>query len=369
TELALLEAAAMGATRITLLGALGGRVDHQIANLMLLAMPQLAGIETVIYDGRSRVLLADGEATLRGEVGDTVSLIPLGGDAEGIETSGLQYPLRDETLRFGPARGVSNVLVAPIARITARSGRLLVVHTPQQHLGEPMAPETGERNPFAADAVARAYDDWYETPLGAAVVRLQKELVLRLAEPRAGERALDVGTGTGLYAVALAGQGLHVTGLDSSEAMLSVARAKPAPVTWQQGDAASLPFGDESYDLVLCITGLEFMADYRRALAEMYRVLAPGGRFVAGVLNVRSAWGRMYFREAQRDERSPFRHAHLFDAGEFVAAISVFGEVQWNSAVFFGPTGRGLWAAGLLERLGQTLCRDQGSLLVGRVSK
>ncbi|MBM3187582.1 MAG: thiamine diphosphokinase, partial [Chloroflexi bacterium] len=54
TELALLEAAAMGATRITLLGALGGRVDHQIANLMLLAMPQLAGIETVIYDGRSR---------------------------------------------------------------------------------------------------------------------------------------------------------------------------------------------------------------------------------------------------------------------------------------------------------------------------
>lgn len=134
TELALLEAVRLGARRITLLGALGGRIDHEIANVLLLAMPALEGVEAAIYDGRSWLTLLTREGFVRGAVGDTVSLIPLGGDAEGIVTEGLQYPLRDETLSFGPARGVSNVLTAPQARITLRRGRLLVVHTPQDAL-------------------------------------------------------------------------------------------------------------------------------------------------------------------------------------------------------------------------------------------
>ena len=130
TELALLEAVAMGATRITLLGALGGRIDHEIANLLLLFMRQLDGIETVIYDGRSWLRVIDQAMVIRGRVGDTVSLLPFGGDVEGIITSGLAYPLCDETLSLSQARGVSNVLVEPEARIRLRRGRLLLVHTP-----------------------------------------------------------------------------------------------------------------------------------------------------------------------------------------------------------------------------------------------
>ncbi len=141
TELALHEAVALGARRITLLGALGGRIDHAMANIMLLLMPVLEGIETAIFDGQSRLFLihagspCDG-ATIAGEAGDVLSLIPLGGDAEGVLTEGLEYPLRDETLAFGPARGVSNVFLGDKARVSLRRGILLAVHTPRQHLEE-----------------------------------------------------------------------------------------------------------------------------------------------------------------------------------------------------------------------------------------
>lgn len=131
SELAMLYAAAQRPERITLIGALGGRVDHELANIMLLALPQLEGIATAIYDGASWVTLATaGGVQLVGAAGDLVSLLPLGGDCIGVTTHGLAYPLRDESLLFGPARGVSNIMLATSAEITVRAGRLLVVHTP-----------------------------------------------------------------------------------------------------------------------------------------------------------------------------------------------------------------------------------------------
>jgi thiamine pyrophosphokinase len=131
TELALLEAVALGARRITVLGALGGRIDHELANILLLTLPQLASVETRIYDGLSYLFLVRGRTAIRGKAGDLVSLIPLRGDACGIVTEGLRYPLRGETLIFGPARGVSNVLLGAKASVSLQSGQLLLVHTPQ----------------------------------------------------------------------------------------------------------------------------------------------------------------------------------------------------------------------------------------------
>jgi thiamine pyrophosphokinase len=131
TELALLEAVALGARRITLLGALGGRIDHELANVLLLTMPQVAGVDTRIYDGRSYLSIVRKRAAVRGRAGDIVSLIALAGDAHGVITDGLLYPLRGETLHFGPARGVSNVLTGDEARLSVQSGQLLLVHTPQ----------------------------------------------------------------------------------------------------------------------------------------------------------------------------------------------------------------------------------------------
>lgn len=137
-ELALLEAVRLGATRITVLGAFGGlRLDHALANLWLLAHPALAGVEVVLLDASARVVMAaapgpGGPAVtlpLPGPVGATVTLLPFGGDATGVTTAGLRYPLSDEPLRTGPARGLSNVRIAADAAVTLRSGRLLVVET------------------------------------------------------------------------------------------------------------------------------------------------------------------------------------------------------------------------------------------------
>jgi len=131
TELALLEAVALGARRITLLGALGGRIDHELANILLLSMPQLANIDARIYDGLSYLSIVRERATIRGRAGDLVSLVPLRGDACGVVTDGLRYPLHGETLYFGPARGVSNVLLGDCGHVTLQSGHLVLVHTPQ----------------------------------------------------------------------------------------------------------------------------------------------------------------------------------------------------------------------------------------------
>ncbi|MHB0858893.1 MAG: class I SAM-dependent methyltransferase, partial [Anaerolineae bacterium] len=177
------------------------------------------------------------------------------------------------------------------------------------------------RNPFDEPAVAAGYDAWFDTSLGSLVDRLEKQLVMDLAQPRVGERALDVGTGTGHFAVELASRGLQVVGIDVSEAMLAIARAREAHVTWQRGQAEALPFEDGAFPLVLSVTALEFVSDAKRALEEMFRVTAPGGRLVVAVLNRESTWGRMYERSA-REPGSPFRGAHLYAPDEFVAVLS-----------------------------------------------
>ena len=139
TELAVLAARAMGATQLTVLGALGGpRVDHALANLGLLSMPELEalGARLVAADARVRLLRgpAAGGGTARlelvGRVGDLVSLLPIGADAEGVSTHGLAYPLDDEVLLAGRTRGLSNIRDETDAAVVLRRGQLLVIETP-----------------------------------------------------------------------------------------------------------------------------------------------------------------------------------------------------------------------------------------------
>lgn len=130
-ELALLSAVRAGAGFIGVLGALGGRLDMTLANLFLLAHPALAGRRVEFWHGpQTAWLLRPPGGTVAGQPADTLSLIPLGGPAEGLRTTGLRFALRGETLAFGPARGVSNVLTQPEAEVSFTSGALLAVHTP-----------------------------------------------------------------------------------------------------------------------------------------------------------------------------------------------------------------------------------------------
>lgn len=101
-----------------------------------------------------------------------------------------------------------------------------------------------------------------------------------------GQRALDVGCGTGVAARALAarvGASGKVSGLDVNEGMLAVARRMAPNVDWRQGAAENLPFEDSSFDAVVSQFALMFFEDKPTALAEMMRVLVPGGRMVVAV--------------------------------------------------------------------------------------
>jgi thiamine pyrophosphokinase len=126
-ELALLRAASEGAEEILILAALGGRLDQTIANLLLLTLPELAHRDVRIVEGAQVAFVIRNEALIQGRPGDTVSLIPIGGDATGVTARGLEWSLDDDTLDFGPARGVSNVLRAKQASVRVRQGLLLCV--------------------------------------------------------------------------------------------------------------------------------------------------------------------------------------------------------------------------------------------------
>lgn len=128
-ELALAYMVARGARRIAVLGALGGRIDHELANLLLLAAPLLDGVDAAVLDSRTRIVAVRDSTTLTGRPGDLLSLLPITAQVDGIVTEGLHYPLRGETLYLGPARGVSNVFMGTHATVSITSGTLLAVHS------------------------------------------------------------------------------------------------------------------------------------------------------------------------------------------------------------------------------------------------
>lgn len=132
-ELAVAHAAAAGAERIIILGAIGGRLDMTLTNTLLLLHPDLAGRQAFLWNGpETAYLLRPPGGTVDGRRGDRISLIPLAGDAKGVATDGLDFPLLDETLSQGPGRGVSNRLARDSAEVRLASGVLLVVHAPAE---------------------------------------------------------------------------------------------------------------------------------------------------------------------------------------------------------------------------------------------
>ena len=124
-ELALLHARDLGADEILVLGALGGRWDQTFANLLLPVYHRLAGLEVSFWHTGTWITVISQSRTIQGRAGQTVSLIPIGGDATGVSTTGLEYPLNNETLYLGGSRGVSNLLVGETAEIHVQKGTLL----------------------------------------------------------------------------------------------------------------------------------------------------------------------------------------------------------------------------------------------------
>lgn len=136
-ELALEAAQQMGASAATVIGGGGGRLDHLLANALVMASSRFEALDLVALDGPARLHVVRRRRCLHGEPGELVTLLAANGPATGITTSGLRYPLTDDRLEPGSSRGVSNQLIGSEAEVVVGSGVLLVVLPGPDHLVAP----------------------------------------------------------------------------------------------------------------------------------------------------------------------------------------------------------------------------------------
>lgn len=127
-ELAIDYAAKAGATEILLLGALGGRLDQTLANLLILARDDWQLPISIVEENQLATVLRAGQSlVIEGTVGRVVSLVPLSKRVTGITYTGLRYPLDNATLAFGSTKGISNEMAATEATMQIETGLALIV--------------------------------------------------------------------------------------------------------------------------------------------------------------------------------------------------------------------------------------------------
>lgn len=144
-------------------------------------------------------------------------------------------------------------------------------------MGQPPVPSHYSYTAYADPAMAAGFDAArFGGPIGRLLLEDQERVLAAMLGDVSGKRILDVGTGTGRAAVALAKRGARVTGVDASGEMLGVARRRAAEdglaIDFQEGDAHALAFADRSFDAVVCFRLLMHVPDWRRALAELCRI-------------------------------------------------------------------------------------------------
>jgi thiamine pyrophosphokinase len=127
TQLAVDYAVEQGADEIVLLGSTGDRIDHSLANLLLLVKLIRNNIKSCVIDEKNSIFITNNSIKLNGNIGDLVSLIPIGGDVTGIFTDGLQYRLCGATITLGDPLGISNVFTSKEIEVKIESGYLLVI--------------------------------------------------------------------------------------------------------------------------------------------------------------------------------------------------------------------------------------------------
>jgi thiamine pyrophosphokinase len=127
TELALREAFGMAPDEVWIWGALGGRIDHTLANLSLLVQGIERGIEIRLIDEWCELFLVTRHTVIKGKQGQTVSFLPFMGEVSGVTLTGFEYPLTNAVMAVGRPCGISNVLAARQGVVEVDSGCLLVV--------------------------------------------------------------------------------------------------------------------------------------------------------------------------------------------------------------------------------------------------
>lgn len=126
-EIAINMAIDKNSTEIYIVGGLGRRFDHSLANVHILLRPVRLGIRTCLLDEHNIITLVEDSIDIVGEKGQTVSLIPLTTEVKGINTKNLDYALTNATMEIGHSLGVSNVMTDDIATISVGEGVLILI--------------------------------------------------------------------------------------------------------------------------------------------------------------------------------------------------------------------------------------------------
>jgi ubiquinone/menaquinone biosynthesis C-methylase UbiE len=165
------------------------------------------------------------------------------------------------------------------------------------------------------------YDRWFTTPIGGLVQQTEARLVLDVLRPAPGEKILDAGCGTGVFTLDYLAAGAFVVGLDVSAPMLAAAVRKTAglPFVAVQGDMVRLPFVDGQFDKAVSVTALEFIADGKKAVDELFRVTRPGGLVVVGTLNRLGPWAARRRAKTERGEKHVLKDSFFRSPEELLA--------------------------------------------------
>jgi len=198
---------------------------------------------------------------------------------------------------------------------------------------------------------ATVHDDRRATSAGRYLDGRIKSLILDLAAPRAGERLLDIGCGSGDHLCLFRKKGCDVTGIDRSPTMLDLARQRlENRAELRQGSAEDLPFSDNEFDIVTLVNSLEFTDDPGLAIAEAIRVCR--GRVFIGVMNRYSLIGaqrRLMDIFSAPISTSP-RSFHLAGLTTMIRRQLQGVRIQWGSVIFL-PWGWYPFSADIEERI------------------
>jgi len=219
---------------------------------------------------------------------------------------------------------------------------------------------------FDFGRIAGRYDRWYQSRRGAWYDRVEKRAIDRLLpDAGKGKALLDVGCGTGHWSAYFARKGFDVTGVDISEQMIEVARAKGiCGSRFQVADAQNLPFADNQFDVASAVTAIEFATHPTRLLAEMARcVKKQTGTLVIGTLNALAPYNKA--RSAQRG--NVYASARLTSPQETEDLLSRFGRVDMRIVGFASGKDWLLPVSPFLERFGRFLDSQRGAFIAARV--
>ncbi len=199
--------------------------------------------------------------------------------------------------------------------------------------------------------------------MGALIKEYESRLIFDLLTPHPGEFYLDAGCGTGVFTLDILAKGTRVIGVDISRPMLRRAKEKTKGYLFQciLANILALPFPSEIFDRVISITALEFIAEGKKVVQELFRVTKKGGVIVVATLNSLSPWAHRRRAEAQED--SIFATAIFRSPEELLALAPVKGLVR--TAIHF-PKETTLEVARLIEEEGQKKNLNNGAFVAAR---